>query len=60
MANKKPSANTSHAITIETYKSAMMNTSLYQPLCNCGWETPRWFSEEKAKGAGAEHLKVAK
>ena len=63
VATKKPKtaeANSFHEIEIEVYKSSMMNTDLHQPLCSCGWEDARWFTEAQAKAAAAKHLAKTK
>jgi hypothetical protein len=49
------SGTAEHAIRVEMVKSVMMNRNLYEPVCSCGWEGPRWGSEIGAREAGEVH-----
>jgi hypothetical protein len=58
MAGRRKSTPTpvgNHAITIEATKSQMMNRELFQPICICGWTTPKWGSHGQAFVAGGKH-----
>jgi hypothetical protein len=44
-----------HRIRIEQTKSQMMNRDLFQPICSCGWTTPKWGTEGQAFVAGGNH-----
>lgn len=58
MARRKAEVETpsgDHAIRIEQTKSVMMNRDLFQPICTCGWTTPKWGSHGQAFEAGGKH-----
>lgn len=45
----------SHIITTEPYKSQMMNRTLHEPVCSCGWVGSRWSTAQAALEAGEVH-----
>jgi hypothetical protein len=60
MPPKKKTAPTpapsNHEAQVEAYKSAMLNTTLYEPWCSCGWSLPRYFKESQAEAEVKRHL----
>ena len=38
-----------HVTEVEAYSSKVMNTTLYQPLCSCGWQEPRYPTQARAQ-----------
>jgi len=50
-----PKEITDHEPDVEVYKSTMLNATLYTPVCSCGWEAPRWFSEAMALDEAKAH-----
>jgi len=53
VAEKAPS---DHEAKVEAYKSAMLNTTLYEPFCPCGWSSPRCFTESQAQQVAKAHV----
>jgi len=45
-----------HNVSVYEYKSTMMNTTLYEPVCTCGWSYPRFLTPEPAQVVADNHL----
>lgn len=59
MAAKKkaaPEAPKDHDAQVEEYRSSMLNTTLYEAWCNCGWSLPRFFKKVQAETEVKRHL----
>jgi hypothetical protein len=50
-----PKAPSSHEPRVVEYKSTMMNRTLYEPQCSCGWNDYRYLTKEQATDAGNAH-----
>jgi len=44
-----------HSVSVYEYKSTMMNTTLYEPVCTCGWSSPRYMTKALAQGIAENH-----
>lgn len=54
MARKSSAVEPDHNIEILKYVSKMMNTTLFEAHCSCGWYL-RGFSVEQAEELGKQH-----
>lgn len=45
-----------HDAQVEEYRSSMLNTTLYEAWCSCGWSLPRYFKKSQAENEVKKHL----
>ena len=50
-----PKAPSSHEPRVVEYKSTMMNRTLYEPYCSCGWSDVRFFTKGQALEVAEAH-----
>jgi hypothetical protein len=51
-----PVSTSGHDVEITEYKSAMMNRTLYEAYCSCGWWPARFFTKAQAENEAKAHV----